>query len=245
MTATLVCPPNIPPDAAAGSGDSSLSNGFEASVDLDHVIQPGKEEDIDDENEIEMELEEKAHSSSAHTDDEIEEETKDASMSTPKKVRIQCNNNNNNNPPEVDIDIHIEDANKVENEDGGSAPPKPLNSILKATSAPPFFNRSPRWSERGSWKERESCNDTSDSDNENNNQESYASYKIGRKNLLKIERLTDSDSRGRQKMRSRALSPPSSSDEENLHIGWVAYPIVSAVPNRRRKGRSQNPCALV
>ncbi|ODN06381.1 hypothetical protein Ocin01_00287 [Orchesella cincta] len=216
--ASLLCPPSIPPEtgAAAGSGDSSLSNGME--VGHHHEIKPGKEEDYihDDDEDDKGKGHHDGHSSSAHTDnEEFDPESKEAAaiiITTSRKVRIQCNNN------EVDGDKDA--TEKVVNDRvsfGGTQKPY-TTSILKAY---PPTNSSPRWGahESRNDRHRDSYTDTSDSDDNHNNQESYASYKIGRKNLLKIEKLTDSDSRGREKMRSRALSPPSSSDEENLHIG--------------------------
>jgi len=69
----------------------------------------------------------------------------------------------------------------------------------------------------------------------NNNKQSYLEIKSKRKTLIKIEKLTDSDNRSRDKMRRRALSPPSSSDEENLYIGWIAYP--ASITSFRRTSR--------
>jgi len=189
MTASLLRSPNILPETAAGSGDSSLSNGKEADACRNlvrYTVKQGEEED-DNDIMIDEDVENKAQSSSAHTDDEEyhDEKTKDT------KVHFQSDNNNTVDNTNDKNQGKEKTRNEAEASDTKTSP-RPHTSILKVTSAPPHKIRSPRWNDRESRVEKEASSDNSDSDDNQNIRESYTSYKIGRKNLLKIERLTDS-----------------------------------------------------
>jgi len=194
-----------------------------------------------------------AESSSAHTDSENEgEEDMKATKTHPVKnatmtVPVTVTPTRNNSVENMDVVSVLEEGSREKLIDLGSLHPKneDLDGAFAKNNNPPPLQLSHRPEsarQRGTFGKKKktfhaevvdysSSDEDSTEQLKNNNpdgEESYPQMKMRRKTLLKIEKLTDSDSRGRDQMRSRGLSPPSSSDEENLYIGWVAYPTGSS-----------------